>query len=79
MVHLANGEAIEIPLVLGRDLGDWWNQSDDQNATFTVAWAGQNEASRGRNRSFRLFKTTWENPFPQVAIESIDFNWTGTS
>jgi hypothetical protein len=32
-----------------------------------VAWAGRSEQSK-----VRLYKTTWENPWPDLEIESID-------
>ncbi|MGO8700591.1 MAG: hypothetical protein ACLQVY_23110 [Limisphaerales bacterium] len=32
-----------------------------------VAWTGRNEQSKAR-----LYKTTWENPWPGLEIESID-------
>jgi hypothetical protein len=38
-----------------------------------VAWSGQNGKSRSSGLTIQLYKTTWENPTPEVEITSIDF------
>jgi hypothetical protein len=72
IIHLANGERREIPIVVGRDVADWWNQSDEENKKFVIAWTGTNEASRAAGRTIRLFKSSWENPYPEAEVKSID-------
>ncbi len=44
----------------------------------TVAWAGTNPTVSERNELLRLFKRTWDNPRPEVAVETMDFTSTGT-
>ena len=78
VVHYANGQTREIPIVVGRDLADWWNQPNEQNKKFVIAWTGTNESSRAQGRTIRLFKSTWENPMPDSEVKSIDFVWAGT-
>jgi len=70
-VHYADGRAEKIPLVVGRDLADWFEQPQDTKPPGEVVWTGMNESSRRQNRKIRLFKTTWENPRPDVVIETI--------
>ncbi len=72
VVHLANGAQQEIPLVLGRDLVDWHIQPRSKEA-YVTAWAGENPKSRGLRKQIRLFKSTWENPFPQAEVLTVDF------
>ena len=38
-----------------------------------VAWRGSNEKARNIDKDLVLFKITWDNPRPDVRIESIDF------
>jgi serine/threonine protein kinase len=74
VVHLANGEQRDIPIVLGRDLLDWWNQPRE-GQPIVIAWEGDNPKSRlhADGRKLRLFKSTWENPFTEVEVDVVDF------
>jgi beta-galactosidase len=72
-VHYADGRKIEIPIVLGKDVLDWFSKSGEDLSGVVVAWTGQNEKSRQANQQIRLFKTTWVNPFPSVPVNGIDF------
>ena len=60
-------------MVTGRDLADWWEQARDRGKPFVVAWTGTNAKSQKVSCRIRLYKTTWPNPQPDVAIQSIDF------
>ncbi len=73
IIHYANGQRYEIPIVVGKDLADWFKRPNEENARFVVAWEGANDVSRQLGSKIRLFKTTWENPSPEVAVKSIDF------
>jgi hypothetical protein len=73
IVRYANGQTREIPIVVGRDIADWFSQPNEANQKFVVAWTGTNESSRAQGRTIRLFKSTWENPIPEVTVNSIDF------
>lgn len=72
VVHFASGEQREIRLLLGRDLVDWHIQPRAEE-TYMTAWSGFNPKSRALGKHIRLFKTTWQNPSPDVQITSIDF------
>lgn len=78
VVHFAGGRSIEIPIVLGKDLDDWWTSPSTAAVGTTLAWTGTNPATRARGLQVSLFRTTWNNPMPAVKIETIDFNWAGT-
>ena len=73
LVHYADGQQREIPILIGQDVDDWFEQPNEDGKRFVVAWTGTNESSRAQGKKIRLFKTTWENPFPAVAVTRIDF------
>jgi hypothetical protein len=72
VVHYAGGQQREIPIVIGKELADWWNQHDEVSKPFVIAWSGTNAASRPQGRTIRLFKSVWENPLPELEVMSID-------
>ncbi|HWX20208.1 MAG TPA: serine/threonine-protein kinase [Candidatus Binatia bacterium] len=71
--HYADGRQVELPIVTGKDMADWWTQPNEQPMSFVLAWAGSNPAARRGGHAIRLFKTIWENPFPNVPIRQFDF------
>jgi hypothetical protein len=73
IIHYANGRQMEIPIVVGKDLADWWSQANEEHMTFLVAWSGRNPEATSQGHTIRLFKTTWRNPFPEVPIDYFDF------
>ena len=71
--HYADGRQVAVPIVTGKDMEDWWSQPNDQQRGFVIAWVGSNPMARRAGHAIRLFKTTWENPFPEVPIRQFDF------
>jgi hypothetical protein len=73
IVNYRSGSQIEIPIVYGRDVKDWWYDPDSpEHNPATVAWdKGENLASRVANRRIRLFQTTWENPWKDQPVDSL--------
>jgi hypothetical protein len=67
VVHYAGGRQEEIRLLYGQHVRTW---SDTASALgrASEAWAGKCEDGS----SFRLFKHTWQNPHPELEIQSID-------
>jgi hypothetical protein len=74
LVHYTDGEQVEIPIILGQDLLDWWNHPEDQNSPVVVAWRGENPKSRREGKRIYLFKRTWSNPRPETAVATIDLS-----
>jgi hypothetical protein len=75
LVHYANGQSVEVPLIYAEDLRDWWllpNRSQKVSRA-VLAWEGTNAASAAVSATLRLFKLTWVNPTPQTVVQSIDF------
>jgi hypothetical protein len=74
VIHYADGTEEVKPLVLGKDLLDWWTQPPQSvsGEELHVAWTGKNGNSREQSTTIQLYKTTWENPRPDAEIVSID-------
>jgi hypothetical protein len=75
VLHYADGRTREWPIVLGRDVMDWWKAPDAQALTngLVVAWEGANGKSRPQGKTVRLYRTTVLNPRPEMEILSLDF------
>ena len=69
VVHYIDRSQQEIPITLGVDLSDWFAQETNRPL---VAWTGENPKSRRLGQKIHLFKSTWQNPFPETAIEFVD-------
>jgi eukaryotic-like serine/threonine-protein kinase len=82
-VHYADGTQERIPIRYGEEVRDWWeltNESVLGSAHSRVAWRGANPvAAENGALGARLFKTTWENPKPDLEVESLDFTSSLTS
>jgi WD40 repeat protein len=73
VIHYVDGHECVLPLTTGKDLADWWSQPNERGTNFVIAWTGANPAARRAGKTLRLFRTTWENPAPTVAINQLDF------
>jgi serine/threonine protein kinase len=69
VVHYADGQQHVFPIVYGVDLRDWNVGSDTKTETArgTVVWSAWQQPF-----AFRVFKTSWTNPVPQVEITGLD-------
>jgi hypothetical protein len=67
IVYLADGRELTVPLRWNREIADWNSQlGASRNET---AWQGKTKGGA----QVRLGVFRWENPYPDVAVESIDF------
>ena len=75
ILHYADGQRRELPLIYGRDLRNWWTiRSEPLEATEArVVWTGEDPQALENHCSLRLFKSTRDNPLPDAEITSIDF------
>jgi eukaryotic-like serine/threonine-protein kinase len=79
VVHFAGGEQVEVPIVVGKDVSNWWGPAEEQGKPLVVAWWGTNALANAFGGKIRLFKSTWENPRPADRVQSIDFDFVGNS
>jgi hypothetical protein len=71
VVHYTGGQQQEVSITLGVDQADWF--TTETNRPFVIAWTGENPKSRRAGQKIHLFKSTWQNPLPEVEIQTIDF------
>jgi WD40 repeat protein len=71
--HYTDGRQAEMPIVAGKDLGEWWSQPNERDKQWNIAWSGNNPSAKLNGHTIRLFKTTWQNPYPEVPINHFDF------
>ncbi len=75
VLHYANGSDAELNIIYGTDVRDWWfwPQEPKDSKEAVAVWTGKNPATERQSMSLRLFRSTRENPNPDLAVESIDF------
>jgi len=73
IIHYANGEVRETPLVYGKNIMDWWAYPEEEKfEEAEEVWSGSNATTYKLDQRTRLFKYTWQNPLPSVEITTID-------
>ena len=74
LIHHESGGTTEQPVVYGRDILDWKASpsTPTRDGTPRIAWAGT-MPSPHRGQSIHLYLMTWENPRPELGVESLDF------
>jgi hypothetical protein len=85
VLHYADGSQARIPIVVGEQVRDWWGPIYDTAAGWNackptapeseLAWTGGNPriSQDEPELSLRLYKSTFDNPRPDLEIASIDF------
>jgi serine/threonine protein kinase len=63
--HFANGQTVEWPIIAFQNIGS--------DAGATPLSQGLSITTDGTNRKYNFYKATWENPFPDVEVTSVDF------
>jgi len=65
---------LETEIVYGRHVRDWWLSHDPNSHTDpgVVVWTGKHANTRMYATSLRLYKSTWENPQPNIEVPRID-------
>jgi hypothetical protein len=69
-IHYADGQDHEIPIIYGRDVLAWL---DDSGATNVPALTPVWQVTKPPGVTRRLFQTTWTNPRSNTQIKTIDF------
>jgi WD40 repeat protein len=71
----ADGRLVEIPIVYGRNIRDWWAHENEGPLppNLSIAWSGRILDSLPTAQAIRVFEWKWENPRPETAIETLDF------
>jgi hypothetical protein len=76
IIHFADAQQIEVPIVYGRDVRAWRMEAGTREVIgaekSVVAWMGTSLAAKARVEVLRIFRFTWE-PLEPRQIISIDF------
>jgi len=74
-VFFNTGRQIEVPVMYGHNVRALWQPANQDPLLpgATVAWRGQNPATRARGMELRLYRMTWENPWPGEEVVAVDF------
>jgi hypothetical protein len=70
-MHMADGTGEGMRVIYGQDVRSWSVSADPERELRrgVEAWAGVS-----RSGAVRVFKSTWENPRPEVSVETVDFS-----
>ena len=68
VIHYSEGEQEEIPIVYGQDVR-CWSDTQKELGRATDGWSGVND----NGDSVRLVKSSWQNPRPELEIQTVDF------
>ena len=73
-VHYEDKSVRTIPIVYGQDVRDWWNRDDSRQVTRgKVVWTGENDFSKDENIKIRVYFMSWDNPQPDLKVDTIDY------
>jgi WD40 repeat protein/predicted Ser/Thr protein kinase len=75
VIRYENGQQEVAPIILGENVLQWrfYPKFDRPIPRAVVAWTGENALTRLSEEMLRLYKFTWDNPRPETAIKTIDF------
>ena len=79
VLHYADNSVREIDIKIGQHVRDWWGDPSQRvmAPNSELAWSGTNPATKkygGANPgSLRIYKTTFENPQPELTVTSLDY------
>ena len=73
LIHYANGERVEVPVVYGEQVRDtlFVRDSPTQAANASIVW--QTDCDQLAGHALRLFHFAWKNPYPNIEIRHVDF------
>ncbi len=73
-VTFASGKIIEIPLVVGRNMADWWNAPGKNLTRGECVWSTTNGSS-----VVGVFAYSWKNPRPDDPVASLQVQSLGNA
>jgi thiol-disulfide isomerase/thioredoxin len=74
-INFADRSALIIPIVYGQDVRDWFYvDNEGEPARGKVVWKGENDYAKSVEAKIRLYTYTWDNPWPEKVIDTIDYS-----
>jgi len=74
VVHYADGQTAEVPVLYGRGVGPWVSKEPAGLPEAAVAWAAPFPADESGDQAV-LYQLQWPNPRPGVEIASVDLTY----
>ena len=73
--HYSDGQQHESLVIYGKDVRDWWLRPGDPTEVSRgrVAWTGRNPVADEGGATLQLYRTSYDNPSPDIAVESLDY------
>jgi eukaryotic-like serine/threonine-protein kinase len=77
VVRYADQQTQEIPILFGKHLRDWFYYENGpvEASEAPMVWVGLNDRARPMQSFVHLYTMSWTNPFPDLEIKSIDFEY----
>jgi len=73
VVIYADKSTVDIEIIYGKHIHDWWCSETDEPSESTVAWTGGNPNAKQNDKILKVFHMSWKNPSPEKEIATIDF------
>lgn len=71
IIHYEDGTQVEIPVRWQTDIDNWYRQLESPSDA-PLAWQIKVASRKEPTEAVCLYACTWDNPFPQKAIRSVD-------
>ncbi len=71
VVHYADGQTAEVPVLLGEGVGHWISSKPAGLKSAALAWSARFPADKSEDEA-AVYQFAWTNPRADVAISSID-------
>ena len=75
-VHYADGETAVIPVRYNQEIRDWMHGTTGGENAPRPAWSGDINPSPNEDQVVYLHRISWDNPRPDVVVESVDLEST---
>jgi hypothetical protein len=81
VISYADGQSREARIIYGETVRDWWHNPalNEPVPNAKVAWTGKNAAVQNSGQALRLYHFQWENPRPEIVVQSIYFTSTDSN
>ena len=74
MVHYADGQKAEVPVLYGEGADHWINKDPAGLKSAALAWAAPFPAQQSAEQAV-VYQCTWSNPRPEAPIATIDLEY----
>ena len=72
VVHYADGQTAEVPVLQGFGVGNWFDKEPKSLSQAAVVWSAPFPNAKTAGEQAVVYQFQWNNPRPDVVIQSID-------